>query len=167
MPVRKNSGHFVSTNGLVEVDFLLVVVQGEGHLTAGQLFLGYLEGTLGHIADIVVTVAVAHYLALTAYIELIGHTVLAYIIGITDRAADGMRTIAADDVGSHLVVTAGEVAVVGYLNGTDHQTVLDDVVGVVIPSHEAADTVVGLNLTGIDTVDHLGVGTAHITEDTA
>ena len=77
-----------------------------------------------------------------------------------------MRTIAAEDVGSQLVVAAGEVTEVGNIHLTDHQTVLDDVVGIVIPTYETAHAVVGLDLTCIDTVDQLRVCTAHVTQDT-
>ena len=140
------------------------LVHLETNLTAFHLSPGYFKSTLGHVADVVVAIAVAHYLALTANIELIGHTFLAYIVGVMDSAADGMRTIAADDVRSQLVGFGDFEGLNFYL--TDHQAVIDATVGIVIPTYEAADTVLTLQLTCIDTVDQLGTGTTYVTHDT-
>ena len=67
--------------GVAAAGFL---VHLEANLTVFYLILGYLEGTLRHVVDVVLTVAVAHYLALTAYIERLGHACLAYIIAVMD-----------------------------------------------------------------------------------
>ena len=76
-----------------------------------------------------------------------------------------MRTIAANHVGSQIVVRCNFEG--SYFHFTNHQTVLNHTARVVIPAHEAANTVVALNLTSIDTVNQFGVGTTHVTEDTA
>ena len=155
----------VLTNNLPETYLALVTIQLVADLTTLHLSFGYLEGTLCHVVDVVLTVAVAHNLALTAYIELFRHSFLAYIVRIADGAADGMRTIAADDVRSQFVSSINFEG--SHFDFTNHQTVLDDTSGVVIPTHKAADTVVSLNLTSIDTVEQLGVRATNVTEDTA
>ena len=102
---------------------------------------------------------------MAAYIELHGHTFLFHVVSVADGAADGVGTITANHVGGQLV---GLGYLKGsYLNLANHQTVLNDTARIVIPAYEATDAVLTLDLAGIDTVDQLGVGATHVTEDTA
>ena len=157
----------ILTNHLPEIDFLLLAVQLVANFTAAYLIPSYLEGTLSHVVEVVLTIAATHHLVGATYIEKVGNTLLAYIICIADGATNGMNTITADHVGGNLVTDVGiHVAIVLNFHLTDHQTVGNLVVGVVVPAYEAADTVLTLDLTCIDTVDQLRVCTAHVTQDT-
>ena len=78
-----------------------------------------------------------------------------------------MRTITAENVGGKLIVTSGKVTVIGHFNLANHQAVLNDTARIVIPAYEATNSVLTLDLACIDTVDQLGVGATHVTEDTA
>ena len=83
MRVERQRMH-IRTDVLGESVSTCILVHLVADFTTFHLSLGHLEGTLSHVVGVVLTIAVAHHLAQSAYVEGLRHTSLLHVIGVAD-----------------------------------------------------------------------------------